>query len=146
MSSALPLVFTLPPSNRHEILLLDTSSSLSLKALNKQIGTAMASSPNCAAFMGKFKAADAPAEQIQEMRLRWDTKGRDAKVWPEGTVVTEVCMLIDDGLFSWRRNGWEGGLGRWSPLSLFLPLPPCFPQHSPSHDREERAIRIVPLH
>jgi hypothetical protein len=45
---ALPLLFTLPPSNRHELILLDPSSKPSLKALNKQITSTIASSPNCA--------------------------------------------------------------------------------------------------
>jgi hypothetical protein len=43
-----PIMFTLAPSNRHEIILLDTSSKLTLKALNKQITSTIASSPNCA--------------------------------------------------------------------------------------------------
>jgi hypothetical protein len=43
-----PLLFTLPPSNRHEIILLDTSSKPTLKALNKQITATISSSPNCA--------------------------------------------------------------------------------------------------
>jgi hypothetical protein len=44
---SIPLVFTLPPSNRHEVILLDTSSKPTLKALNKQITATIASSPNC---------------------------------------------------------------------------------------------------
>jgi hypothetical protein len=43
-----PIMFTLAPSNRHEIILLDTSSKPTLKALNKQITATIASSPNCA--------------------------------------------------------------------------------------------------
>ena len=48
---SLPLLFTLPPSNRHELILLDPSSKPSLKALNKQITSTIASSPNCAECM-----------------------------------------------------------------------------------------------
>lgn len=47
-SSHLPLLFTIPPSNRHEFLLIDTSAKISLKALNKQITSLVAQSPNCA--------------------------------------------------------------------------------------------------
>ncbi|KAH7378255.1 hypothetical protein BKA66DRAFT_147939 [Pyrenochaeta sp. MPI-SDFR-AT-0127] len=86
---SIPLLFTLPPSNRHEIILLDTSAKPSLKALNKQITSTIASSPNCAEFMGKYKAADAPKESIQEFKIHWDTKTRDGKIWPEYTEVTE---------------------------------------------------------
>ncbi|OAL51852.1 hypothetical protein IQ07DRAFT_678976 [Pyrenochaeta sp. DS3sAY3a] len=85
---SLPLLFTLPPSNRHEFILLDPSSKPSLKTLNKQITATIAASPNCAEFMGKYKAADAQ-ESIQEFKVHWDTKTRDGKIWPEYTVVTE---------------------------------------------------------
>lgn len=47
MSTPIPLMFTLPPSNRHEVILLDTSAKPTLKALNKQITTTMKDSPNC---------------------------------------------------------------------------------------------------
>lgn len=47
-STQLPLLFTIPPSNRHEFLLIDTSAKTSLKALNKQITSLVAQSPNCA--------------------------------------------------------------------------------------------------
>ncbi|KAF3010927.1 hypothetical protein E8E13_010093 [Curvularia kusanoi] len=88
--SSFPLLFTIPPSNRHEFLILDTSSKPTLKALNKQITTTLASSPNCAEFMGKYKAADEKTkEQIQEFRIHWSSKEYDLKVWPEYTVVTD---------------------------------------------------------
>lgn len=39
--------------------------------------------------MAKHKAADGPAETIQEFKIHWDTKTRDGKIWPEYTVVTD---------------------------------------------------------
>ncbi|KAF1848634.1 uncharacterized protein K460DRAFT_78744 [Cucurbitaria berberidis CBS 394.84] len=86
---SLPLLFTLPPSNRHEFILIDTSSKPTLKSLNKQITATITSSPNTAEFMGKFKAADAPKETIQEFKIHWDTKTRDGKIYPEYTVLTD---------------------------------------------------------
>lgn len=86
--STFPLLFTIPPSNRHEFLILDTSSKPTLKALNKQITATLASSPNCAEFMGKYKAAETK-EQIQEFKMHWSSKEYDLKVWPEYTVVTD---------------------------------------------------------
>ncbi|KAF1941364.1 hypothetical protein EJ02DRAFT_434809 [Clathrospora elynae] len=86
---SLPLLFTLPPSNRHEFLLLDTNSKINLKSLNKQITSIIASSPNCVEFMAKHKSADGPQETIQEFKMHWDTKTRDGKIWPEYTVVTD---------------------------------------------------------
>jgi hypothetical protein len=38
--------------------------------------------------MAKHKSADAK-ETIQEFKIHWDLKSRDAKVWPEYTVVTD---------------------------------------------------------
>ncbi|KAF1998964.1 hypothetical protein P154DRAFT_523589 [Amniculicola lignicola CBS 123094] len=85
---AVPIMFTLPPSNRHEVLLLDTSSKTTLKSLNKQITSSMAESPNCAEFMSKFKSKE-HVETIQELKVHWAESGRDRKVWPEYTVLTE---------------------------------------------------------
>jgi hypothetical protein len=126
MSSAIPLMFTLPPSNRHEVILLDTESKPTLKALNKQISATMKDSPNCAEcnspclplspfllcrtvalhhrwdrmsglimceckVMSKHKPADASSgEMIQEFRIHWSEAGRDRKVWPEYTVLTDA--------------------------------------------------------
>ncbi|CAA9956903.1 hypothetical protein P3342_000602 [Pyrenophora teres f. teres] len=86
---SLPLLFTLPPSNRHEFLLLDTTTKPTLKSLNAQITSIAASSPNCAEFMAKHKAADGPKEIIHEFKIHWDTKTRDSKIWPEYTVLTD---------------------------------------------------------
>lgn len=86
--SAIPILFTLPPSNRHEVILLDTSSKPSLKSLNQKITATIANSPNCAEFMGKYKSKETQ-ESIQEFKIHWSDAGRDRKVWPEYTIVTE---------------------------------------------------------
>ncbi|KAI8938761.1 hypothetical protein NX059_004627 [Plenodomus lindquistii] len=88
---SLPLLFTLPPSNRHEFITLDTSSTSkpTLKSLNKLITSTIAESPNCAEFMAHHKSPSAQKETIQQLRMHWDTKMRDSKIWPEYTVVTE---------------------------------------------------------
>lgn len=83
-----PILFTIPPSSRHEFIVLDTSSKPTLKALNKQITATLAASPNCAEFMGKYKSAESK-EQIQEFRIHWSSKEYDLKIWPEYTVVTD---------------------------------------------------------
>ncbi|KAH6643556.1 hypothetical protein C7974DRAFT_429633 [Boeremia exigua] len=84
-----PVVFTIPPSNRHEFITLDPSTKPTLKALNKLITATLAASPNCAEFMGKYKAAETK-EQIQEFKIHWSGKEFDLKVWPEYTVVTDA--------------------------------------------------------
>jgi hypothetical protein len=55
MSESIPVLFTLPPSNRHEVILIDTSSKPSLKSLNAQITSTIRESPNCQEHMAKFK-------------------------------------------------------------------------------------------
>jgi hypothetical protein len=45
---SIPVLFTLPPSNRHELILVSTASKPSLKALNKQVSETIKSSVNCA--------------------------------------------------------------------------------------------------
>ncbi|KAH7409918.1 hypothetical protein DE146DRAFT_330271 [Phaeosphaeria sp. MPI-PUGE-AT-0046c] len=89
MSTSIPILFTLPPSSRHEVILLDTSSKLSLKALNKQITATIAASENCKEFMAKHKSTSGPAEIIQEFKIHWDLKQRDGKLWPEYTILTD---------------------------------------------------------
>lgn len=39
--------------------------------------------------MAKHKSESAPKEQIQELKVHWSEAGRDRKVWPEYTIVTE---------------------------------------------------------
>ncbi|KAF2646293.1 hypothetical protein P280DRAFT_464539 [Massarina eburnea CBS 473.64] len=96
-----PILFTLPPSNRHEVILVDASAKPSLKALNKQITSTIAASPNCAEFMNKYKSKEG-TEQIQEFKVHWSTSGRETKSWPEYTIVTEenwaaILKLFDSG-------------------------------------------------
>jgi hypothetical protein len=38
--------------------------------------------------MGKYKSSE-QKETIQEFKIHWDTKSRDAKIWPEYTVITD---------------------------------------------------------
>lgn len=94
------ILFTVGGSNRHEIISLP--SSISLKTLNSAISSAVASSPNCAEFMSKYKKESEEPEQVSEMKIRWSPAGRDAKIWPQSTVVTDenvgaVMRLVDPG-------------------------------------------------
>lgn len=38
--------------------------------------------------MGKYKSKE-NTEQIEEIKIHWSESGRDRKVWPEYTIVTE---------------------------------------------------------
>lgn len=91
---AVPLLFTLPPSNRHDFLALDPSDKYTLKSLNKVITATIASSPNCEEFMASHKPPTSTPETIQQLRMHWDTKKLPAKMWPEYTVLTEENVNI----------------------------------------------------
>jgi len=85
----LPLLFTLPPSNRHDFITLNANTS-TLPALNQRITATLAASPNCIEFMAQHKPASASPPRIQQLRVHWDNnKTRDARIWPEYTIVTE---------------------------------------------------------
>ena len=114
MSTPFPLLFTLPPSSRHEILLIDPSSPPPLKSLNQQILSAISDSPNCEEFMKKYKKqGEEGKESITQLRVHWSESGRDRKIWPEWTVVTEgnwgaVVKLLEQGV---GRDVLEVGVG-----------------------------------
>lgn len=92
-----PLLFTLDSSHRHEVILV--SSKTSLSALEGQIQKASTSSPNCTEFMSKYKKAPGESDGAEgegggdkkkaEIKVRWSDFGRDPKVWPKATVVTD---------------------------------------------------------
>lgn len=39
--------------------------------------------------MSKYKSKEGAQESIQEFRIHWSESGRDRKVWPEYTILTE---------------------------------------------------------
>ena len=84
--STFPLLFTLNGATRHEIIMVTPSTPL--KALNKAVTSAASSaSPNCSEFMSKYKKKD--EESIVEMKVHWSSAGRDSKIFPASTVLTE---------------------------------------------------------
>jgi hypothetical protein len=98
-----PVLFTIDGASRHELLLLP-SSTTTLKSLNTLITASAASSPNCTEFMSKFKKNDdsGPKEQIAEIKVKWCAEGRDMKIWPATTVITEenvaaVLAMVERG-------------------------------------------------
>lgn len=87
--STFPLLFTLNGATRHEIIMVTPSTPL--KALNKAITSAASSaSPNCSEFMSKYKKKNEESkESIVEMKVHWSSAGRDSKIFPASTVLTE---------------------------------------------------------
>jgi hypothetical protein len=102
-ASELPVLFSIDGSARHELFIISTAASLS--DLTSEIESLTASSPNCKEFMSKYKKTG--EEKVAELKVRWGAAGRDPKIWPATTVLTEenteaVLMMIERG----------GGLGR----------------------------------
>ncbi|KAF2232220.1 hypothetical protein EV356DRAFT_505630 [Viridothelium virens] len=102
MAASFPVVFTISSSSRHDFLILSTKTSLA--DLRNQISALAASSPNCAEFMSKYKKKDenAAKETVSEIKVKWAAEGRDQKIFPKETVVTEenaqaVFRMMDLG-------------------------------------------------
>lgn len=92
-----PQLFTIDSSSRHEVLLLPTN--IKLNDLRERISQASVDSPNCVEIMSKYKKAG--SEKVGEIKVKWSTAGRDTKVWPASTVLTDdnieaVMRLIED--------------------------------------------------
>lgn len=81
-----PLLFTVNGPKRHEVLITNTTASL--KELSAQIENLIVDSPNSQEFMAKYKKTG-PKEKVAELKVRWSNEGRDAKWWPQSTVITE---------------------------------------------------------
>lgn len=103
-AAEIPIIFTIDKSNRHELFIISTASSLS--DITSEIESLSASSPNCKEFMSKYKKQG--EEKVTEIKVKWGAAGgRDSKIWPQTTIMTEenteaVLMMIERG----------GGLGR----------------------------------
>jgi len=90
-----PMLFAVDGASRHEVVLL--SPNIGIKSLNGLITKTAAASPNCAEWGSKFKKQDdsGPKEHITEFKIQWCTEGRDMKIWPVSTVVTqENCEAV----------------------------------------------------
>ncbi|GAB7359783.1 hypothetical protein MBLNU230_g6953t1 [Neophaeotheca triangularis] len=82
-----PALFTIEGSSRHEIFLVNPGHELA--DLTKQIEALISSSPNCAEFMSKFKSNKESSEKVKQVKVRWAAEGRDLKLFPRETVLTE---------------------------------------------------------
>ena len=93
-----PLLFTIDGSARHEVLLVDTRST-KLDKLSQIIANVSANSPNCREFMSKYKKAG--TDKVADIKVKWSSTGRDQKMWPASTILTDdnfeaVMRLIED--------------------------------------------------
>ncbi|KAI6793692.1 hypothetical protein KC363_g5221 [Hortaea werneckii] len=101
-----PILFTIEGSSRHEVLL--TSPTQTLSTLRTHLTNLATTSPNCAEFMSKYRNRSI-TEAVSEIRVRWEIadpgtpagSGRDGKIWPKETVVTEENFAAVMRLLEW---------------------------------------------
>ncbi|KAI6838796.1 hypothetical protein KC365_g17365 [Hortaea werneckii] len=101
-----PVLFTIEGSSRHEVIL--TSPTQTLSTLQTHLTNLVATSPNCAEFMSKYRNRSI-TETVSEIRVRWAIadsgtpggSGRDGKIWPKETVLTEENFQAVMRLLEW---------------------------------------------
>ncbi|KAF4555740.1 Hypothetical protein D9617_2g057030 [Elsinoe fawcettii] len=86
MSQKFPILFTVGMSNKHDVILIDPS--LSIGDLKKQIQTVIEKSPNCAEALSKYSKTKY-TQTVTGLKVRWSGEPRDARLWPNGTILTE---------------------------------------------------------
>jgi hypothetical protein len=90
MSDAVPILFTVNGSSRHELMLISPTHA-TLDGVFAEILQLTASSPNCAEFMSKYKKKpeDDTEHEVQEIKVKWNSQSHDPKIFPASTVVTK---------------------------------------------------------
>jgi hypothetical protein len=86
---SVPILFTVDGTTRHEVILVSPAHA-TLPSLSAAMARLAAASPNCGEFMAHYKkkgSGDPPG--VEEIRVRWDARSHDPKIFPASTVVTE---------------------------------------------------------
>ncbi|KAK5170352.1 uncharacterized protein LTR77_004939 [Saxophila tyrrhenica] len=87
-----PVLFTVEGTNRHEVLLVQPSDTLD--KLKESMQSLLASSPNLAEFMGKYRNKELK-DVVKDVTVRWASEGRDKQLFPRETVLTkENCAPV----------------------------------------------------
>ncbi|KAI7284631.1 hypothetical protein KC340_g18439, partial [Hortaea werneckii] len=85
-----------------------TSPKQTLSALQTHLTNLATTSPNCAEFLSKYRNRSI-TESVSEIRVRWAIadpgtpagSGRDGKIWPKETVLTEENFTAVMRLLEW---------------------------------------------
>ena len=64
------------------------SESSSLSELKEKMQDLMASSPNAAEFLGKYRNKETK-DTVKDITVKWSTEGRDKQLFPRETILTE---------------------------------------------------------
>jgi len=86
--SSVPILFTVDGTSRHEVILVSPAHA-TLPGLSATMARIAASSPNCGEFMAHYKKKGGATPGVEEIRVRWDARSHDPKIFPASTVVTE---------------------------------------------------------
>ncbi|RMZ13179.1 hypothetical protein D0864_00484 [Hortaea werneckii] len=93
-----PILFTIEGSSRHEVLL--TSPTQTLSALQTALTNLATTSPNCAEFLSKYRNRNITESAIADSGTPAGS-GRDGKIWPKETVLTEENFRAVMRLLEW---------------------------------------------
>jgi hypothetical protein len=85
---SVPVLFTVDGTTRHEVILVSPAHA-TLASLRATMARIAASSPNCGEFMAHYKRPASSPPDVEEVRVRWDARSHDPKIFPASTVVTE---------------------------------------------------------
>ncbi|KAL1296652.1 hypothetical protein AAFC00_000134 [Neodothiora populina] len=85
-SSDFPVVFTIGGSSRHEIVFINPG--FTIDDISKKVEGLASTSVNCQEPLAKYKKKGEP-EKVSSIKVRWATEGRDTRLYPKHTVLTE---------------------------------------------------------
>ena len=86
MAQDFPIVFNIGNSSRHEVILINAGHSI--QDLSSRIESLAASSVNCEEPLARYKKKG-EAEKVTEIKVRWASEGRDSKIFPKSTILTD---------------------------------------------------------
>jgi len=86
MDHQFPVLFTVNTSSRHDVLLLDSSTSIA--DMTSRIETLIASSPNCQQALDKY-SKNKNKYDVKSIKVRWSGEPREARLWPSATTLTK---------------------------------------------------------
>jgi len=93
MADAVPILFTVNGSTRHELMLISPTHA-TLDGISAEMVSLAESSPNCAEFMNKYKKKPEQGEHtgqdgVTEIKVKWNAQSHDPKIFPASTIVTK---------------------------------------------------------
>lgn len=81
-----PIIFNIGGSSRHEVIFINSSHTID--DISKKAEDLAFSSVNCEEPLAKYKKKG-DAEKVTSIKVRWSAEGRDSRIFPKSTTLTE---------------------------------------------------------